>query len=164
MKHHNDEIATKYSFHDVITLNHTNREVLTGMQRLRKKCLDPGIYHKHLVRWLSHFRSDQLFIVDGSLLKSNPPKILSNLQKSLQFSEIIDYRDYLAYDKRKGFFCLTNKKSQKKCLGSSKGRKYEKMETRTRDFLENYYLNYNKKLLNLLKINAFDIPIWLKAI
>jgi hypothetical protein len=133
------------------------------MRTLRKRCLDPGIYHKHLIRWLGHFRAKQIFIVDGDLLKTNPSKILLNLQKFLHLTEIIDYKNYLNFDKRKGFFCLVNKKSQKNCLGPSKGRKYDKMDSATRDFLENYFLNYNKQLHNLLMKHDFDIPMWLKS-
>jgi heparan sulfate N-deacetylase/N-sulfotransferase NDST2 len=49
-----------------------------------------------------------------------------------------------------------------KCLGQSKGRQYPDMDLKSKTYLTNFYEDSNRKLLNLHKKYAFNIPLWLK--
>lgn len=76
MKFHNDSIALNYSFYDVITLNASNQTVLDDLKKLRDRCVDPGLYHKHFSNWLKYFSSSQFFFVDGDKLRYDPYETL----------------------------------------------------------------------------------------
>jgi len=69
MKYHNDTIATNYGFYEILTLNSSNKTVLQGMEKLRNRCLDPGVYVKHLKNWLKYFSPKQLYALDGDQLR-----------------------------------------------------------------------------------------------
>lgn len=80
MKFHNDKIANNFSFYEILTLNTTNSSVISAMQKLRLRCLEPGLYAKHLKNWLKQFSSKQIFLVDGDLLKRKPHLVMNQLQ------------------------------------------------------------------------------------
>lgn len=158
---HNDTIATKYSFYDVLQLRTKNATELVQMKFLRYKCLDPGLYSKHLKNWLKNFSSKQLVLVDGDLLKTKPYDCLNNLQKELSLPIKIDYRKILKFSKKKGFYCsFVN--NRMKCLGQSKGRYYAPLDLNSSKYLYNFYKNSNRDLYLLLRKYSFNIPGWLK--
>jgi heparan sulfate N-deacetylase/N-sulfotransferase NDST2 len=87
MRFHNDSIAMTYSFYDVITLNTSDDKLLNDLKRLRDRCLDPGLYHKHFSKWLKYFSLSQFFFVDGDKLRYDPYETL--LKYSVFFPNII---------------------------------------------------------------------------
>ena len=163
MKYHNDSIAT-YSFYDILTLNELNQTILSEMKKLRDRCLEPGIYVKHLKNWLSVFSHKQIYAIDGDELKYEPVKCMNKLQKFLPIQQFKDYRNVLRFDKKKNFFCTYFKLHKRvKCLGSSKGRKYIKLDLKSRSYLSNFYNKTNILLHRLLKKYSFQIPKWLNV-
>lgn len=66
------------------------------------------------------------------------------------------------YDARKGFYCLVAVDGRKKCLGKGKGRHYPKIDSKSKDFLENYYSDANKRLAQLLHHIEKPFPQWLQ--
>lgn len=54
---HDDPVALKYSFHDVITAGH---DAPVKLRVLQNRCLVPGWYAIHLERWLNHYHSSQV--------------------------------------------------------------------------------------------------------
>lgn len=54
---HDDPVALKYSFHDVITAGHDSPVKLRVLQN---RCLVPGWYAVHLERWLNYYHSSQV--------------------------------------------------------------------------------------------------------
>ncbi len=72
MRFHNDSIALNYSFYDLITLNASNQTVIDELKKLRERCIDSGLYHKHFLKWLKHFSFSQFFFVDGDKLRYDP--------------------------------------------------------------------------------------------
>ena len=182
MRAHEDEIAMHYSFHEVITATPNNAsKALRSLQsrylsacfsiHLRTyliinsdlffRCLEPGKYASHLERWLQHYNTQQLYIVDGEELKSDPVNIMNKLQHFLNIQPIVDYRRLLKFDSKKGFYCpILHGKT--KCLGKGKGRIYPPMETETQKYLQNYYRLYNEHLLKLLRRLGYATPEWLK--
>lgn len=91
-KAHGDIIANNYSFHQVITANDTAPKPLRD---LRNRCLNPGKYAQHLERWLSYFSSQQLHIIDGEVLKSDPTEVMNEMQKFLKIAPIFNYTTHL---------------------------------------------------------------------
>lgn len=55
---HDDPVALKYSFHDVITAGH---DAPGKLRVLQNRCLVPGWYAIHLERWLNHYHSSQVY-------------------------------------------------------------------------------------------------------
>jgi heparan sulfate N-deacetylase/N-sulfotransferase NDST2 len=155
MRYHNDAIAINFSFYDILTLNiqknnKVNKTVLNEMKKLRNRCLDPGLYYKHLMIWLKHFTPKQIIVIDGKNLTYQPVKILNELQTFLNVDYYLDYKNLLKYNKRKGFFCVKTS-SVVKCLGSSKGKKYPKLDDLSQGYLNHFYNESNKKFHTLLK-------------
>ena len=86
-----------------------------------QRCLEPGLYARHLSRWFERYSGKQMIILDGNKLKSDPIPLLNRLQKQLKVETPIDFKKIIKYDEKKGFFCpLENGKT--KCLGKSKVR------------------------------------------
>ncbi|CAF0820411.1 unnamed protein product [Brachionus calyciflorus] len=137
MRAHNDRIAIKYTFYEVLNLE-VKSEDLEMTKQLRLRCLDPGEYAKYLRKWLSYFKKSQILLLDGELLKTNPN----------------------SYDSKKKFFCLFVH-GRRKCLGSGKGRKYEPIDFKSIEYLNNYFNDSNFEFFKLIKKYSMDIPIWL---
>ena len=57
MQAHNDHTSLTYSFYEVIT---AGNGAPVGVRDLKKRCLDPGKYAKHLDRWLKYFSPHQV--------------------------------------------------------------------------------------------------------
>lgn len=157
---HGDLIALNYSFHEIITANDTAPK---PVRDLRNRCLNPGKYSTHLDRWLSYFPPQQLHIIDGDLLRSNPIEVMNELQRFLKITPLVDFANHLRYEPKKGFFCQIGDGDRTKCLGRSKGRIYPPMEETSHKFLQHYYLSHNTALVKLLKrIGIRNVPQWLK--
>lgn len=91
-KAHGDLIANNYSFHQVITASDTAPKPLRD---LRNRCLNPGKYSQHLERWLSYFPPQQLHIINGDTLKSNPIEVMEEIQKFLKIAPSFNYTTHL---------------------------------------------------------------------
>lgn len=160
MKSHNDKTAFQFSFYEILMLNSSNQSIRSQMKSLRTRCLDSGLYSKHLKNWLKYFTSDQIIQVDGELLRRQPYKCLNDLQKKLGLETEIDFKKMLKYNKKKGFYCVNGTK----CLGQSKGRQYPALDLKSKTYLVNFYRDSNRKLLNLFKKYAYSVPTWLKSL
>lgn len=157
---HGDQVALNYSFHQVITASDTAPKPL---RELRNRCLNPGKYSQHLERWLSYYPPQQLHIIDGDQLRSNPVETMNELQRFLKIQPPFDYSRHLRYDPKKGFFCQVVNEDHTKCLGRSKGRQYPPMEDKSYKLLQRYYLSHNTALVKLLKrLGHRSVPQWLK--
>ena len=164
MRYHNDSIASKYSFYEILTLNEVNATILDGMRHLRDRCLDPGVYVKHLKQWLSVFSHNQIYAVDGDELKHEPVKCMEKLQRFLPITSRIDYNRVIKYDAKKRFFCAYLRRPKRvKCLGASKGRKYAPLDAQSRDYLRLFYNKTNSLFRRLLVKYAYQIPRWLNT-
>uniref|UniRef100_A0A674P823 [heparan sulfate]-glucosamine N-sulfotransferase n=1 Tax=Takifugu rubripes TaxID=31033 RepID=A0A674P823_TAKRU len=154
---------------DPAALNNTFQAVLTAgasapeaLQTLQKRCLYPGAYAAHLERWLQYYQQNQLHIVDGALLRSNPALVMEGIQRFLGVTPIFNYTQALMYDESKGFYCQRLEGGRSKCLGKSKGRKYPEMSSEARAFLTEYYREPNLELLHLLNRLGLSLPSWLR--
>ncbi|KAE9532564.1 hypothetical protein AGLY_009645 [Aphis glycines] len=126
-------------------------------------CLNPGKYALHIERWLDYFHHNNLHIIDGDQLKSNPVDVLDQFQKFLKITPPFDYSTHIRYDAKKGFFCKVLEGGGNKCLGKGKGRQYATMDAESYKYLREYYMPYNTALVKLLrKLEHTTIPQWLK--
>lgn len=85
---------------------------MNGIRKLTKfdlyffsRCLEPGKYHSHIMRWLSFYSRQQVLIVDGEELKHDPVSVMNRISNFLDVHPSIDYSDRLAYSQKKGFYC-----------------------------------------------------------
>ncbi|CAD5218713.1 unnamed protein product [Bursaphelenchus okinawaensis] len=151
---HNDSIASKYSLEHI--LKNKNKP---EMKRLVARMINPGKYAQHFHRWLEHFNMDQFIIVDGNELKQIPSAVMNQLIKDLRL-RFMDYRRILKFNVKKGYYCVEYQ-SKKKCLGASKGRKYDKMSEEARKMLQEEFRESNQDLKRLLRHFRLKLPYFL---
>ncbi|XP_016809549.1 bifunctional heparan sulfate N-deacetylase/N-sulfotransferase 1 isoform X5 [Pan troglodytes] len=169
---HDDPVALKYTFHEVIT---AGSDASSKLRALQNRCLVPGWYATHIERWLNAYHANQILVLDGKLLRTEPAKVMDMVQKFLGVTNTIDYHKTLAFDPKKGFWCQLLEGGKTKCLGKSKGRKYPEMDLdvsgghttcstciRSRAFLKDYYRDHNIELSKLLYKMGQTLPTWLR--
>ncbi|XP_016417035.1 bifunctional heparan sulfate N-deacetylase/N-sulfotransferase 1-like [Sinocyclocheilus rhinocerous] len=125
-----------------------------------KRCLAPGWYATHLSRWLEHYHHDQILVVDGQTLKTDPASVMEKIQTFLGLENQVDYHKTLAFDPKKGFWCQLLDGGKTKCLGKSKGQRYPDKQSQV--FLRNYYRDGNIQLSKLLYKMGQVLPGWLR--
>ncbi|KAJ8416113.1 hypothetical protein AAFF_G00381350 [Aldrovandia affinis] len=156
---HLDPAALNHTFHQVVTAGPSSSP---GLLALRRRSLVPGAYVTHLERWLRHYPTSQLLVVDGALLRSNPTVVMDGVQKFLGVTPHFNYTQALIYDESKGFWCQKLDGGRAKCLGKSKGRKYPDMAPETRAYLTGHFREHNMDLLRLLSRLGQALPGWLR--
>ncbi|XP_066488282.1 bifunctional heparan sulfate N-deacetylase/N-sulfotransferase 4 [Tiliqua scincoides] len=156
---HEDSAALKFSFYEVIT---SDDWAPSELRTLQKRCLTPGWYAIHIERWLAHFPTSQLLIIDGQQLRNDPATVMEEVQKFLGVFPHYNYSEALTFDPQKGFWCQLLEGGKTKCLGKSKGRKYPPMDQESRAFLSNYYRDHNVELSKLLHRLGQPLPSWLR--
>jgi heparan sulfate N-deacetylase/N-sulfotransferase NDST2 len=78
---------------------------IVALKALRNRCLHPGYYSNHLLRWLTYYQPRQIVIIGGEWFKYNPMAVLNRLQLLLRLPEQVDYEKLLVYNHAKGFYC-----------------------------------------------------------
>ncbi|CAF0734572.1 unnamed protein product [Rotaria sp. Silwood1] len=147
------------NFDNLLQLNDSHN---SNQFHLKERCLQPGHYAEHIRQWLNYFPSKQIYIIDGDAFRYDPRTILNDIQIAfLQLKNPINSSKLVKFNTKKGFFCPISKKNHFHCLGNSKGRQYEKMSSYAREYLNNYYLLHNQKLIKLLRNNNYSLPSWL---
>ena len=131
--------AQKYTFYEI--LNSKNDADL-DVQDLKQRCLMPGLYNIHLARWLNEFNSRQLFLVDFELFEKEPNFYSKNLQEFLGLKSLVDFESL-----------KSNLESQYE--------NFEKIDDDSLSYLQKFYVEPNRQLLNLLKNFNFNPPEWL---
>ncbi|KAG5853388.1 hypothetical protein ANANG_G00072760 [Anguilla anguilla] len=156
---HDDPVALKYTFHEVITAAH---DAPSSCVSCRTAASSPGWYATHLEHWLSHYLPSQLLVLDGQMLRTEPAAVMDKIQKFLGLANTVNYHKILAFDPKKGFWCQLLEGGKTKCLGKSKGRKYPEMDSDSRAFLREHYGDHNVELSKLLYRMAQPLPGWLR--
>ncbi|ESO93397.1 hypothetical protein LOTGIDRAFT_232790 [Lottia gigantea] len=157
MRSHDDPTALSYSFYDVISASDIAPRKLRD---LRNRCLNPGMYAQHLVRWLDYYQPSQIFIIDGEQLKNDPINVMHRVQRFLQVEKYYDYSQHLRYDPKKGFFCEVLSNNFRK----RKRKSYPPMTDEETLFLKQYYHKYNVALSKLFERLHITAPSWLEEI
>lgn len=93
------------------------------------------------------------------MLKLNPIDVMTDVQRFLKVSPIVDYSNLLRFDVKKGFFCQIIDGNHTKCLGKSKGKQYPPMEERSLKLLQRYVLGRPfDYLINCLTLFILHFP------
>ncbi|CAG9538717.1 unnamed protein product [Cercopithifilaria johnstoni] len=156
MRARNDTTAMTYELNEILDANISS--VL--LRRLRNRCISPGRYMHHLEHWLDYYPSTQIHLVDGEQLRTDPVAAVTNLVDALHAPKFA-FSDLIKFDDRKGFFC-SYINGTKKCLGTSKGRRYEPLNEELREKLDLVFRDDNIALHRLLLRNDLPIPKWLQ--
>uniref|UniRef100_A0A672Y3M3 [heparan sulfate]-glucosamine N-sulfotransferase n=1 Tax=Sphaeramia orbicularis TaxID=375764 RepID=A0A672Y3M3_9TELE len=156
---HEDHAALRFTFYDVIS---ARPGAPAELRSLQSRCLIPGLYSTHLERWLTHYPANQVMIIDGHQLRSDPAAVMDEVQKFLGVTPHFNYSQALTFDPQKGFWCQLLEGGKTKCLGKSKGRKYPPMEPEARAYLSRYYREHNVELSKLLHRLGQPLPSWLR--
>lgn len=106
------------------------------------KAVRIGIYATFFRRWLRTFPRNQIHVVDGDLLVSDPFQEVRKIESFLGLDHRIS-RDNFYYNHTKGFFCVRNATAAK-CLNESKGRKHPQVPPEVLERLREFYKPYNK--------------------
>ena len=137
----------KYSFEDKVfnSTGHVNTDwppVVCSM------------YDVHTARWLSHFKREQIHIVDGDKLVEYPFGELQKVEVFLRLEPFF-HSDMFVFNKTKGFYCwMKDKGTQHEvCLGSEKGRSHPFVSPKTISSLQNFYKHHNQQFYILTGTN-----------
>ena len=79
----------------VIIVNSQPPDPTNPSFHLASRCLVPGMYAKHLERWLDHFSASQLTLIDGEELRSDPVFVMNDLQRFLGIQPFYNYTEHL---------------------------------------------------------------------
>lgn len=156
---------------DPIALNHTFYEIISGRNKtdnfrftvLQQRCLYPGLYAEALERWLQYYKPSQIHIVDGYKLRHQPHLEMKNLIEFLNIRSF-PFHVRIKFNRNKGFYCATNNNGSFRCLGSSKGRKYEIMTDQAAQYLTDYYRVPNLRFVDMLTKLKKPFPKWLQKV
>lgn len=158
MRAHGDAAALNYSFHEIVSAGDNASKAVRDLQH---RCLNPGMYAQHLDHWLTYFPPQQMLIIDGEELKSNPAAVMDQMQAFLKIEPYFNYHQNLVFDAKKGFFCPVIA-GRPKCLGRGKGRVYPEISVHTEKYLREHYTPHNIALSKLLIKLRHPIPLWLE--
>lgn len=156
---HEDHAALRFTFYDVIS---ARAGAPAELRSLQSRCLIPGLYSSHLDRWLTYYPANQVMIIDGHQLRTDPAAVMDEVQKFLGVTPHLNYSQALTFDPQKGFWCQLLEGGKTKCLGKSKGRKYPPMESEAHAYLSRYYREHNVELSKLLHRLGQPLPSWLR--
>ena len=158
MRAHGNEAALNHSFLQVVSASEQSAKPLRD---LKHRCLGPGMYAQHLEHWLAFFPPQQVLIVDGDELRSQPASVMDHLQAFLKIEPRLDYHLHLRFDEKKGFFCPLIGTTVK-CLGRGKGRSYPPIGEEAERYVRDLYSGHNVALSKLLTKLRQPIPLWLE--
>ncbi|CAH8870453.1 unnamed protein product [Trichobilharzia szidati] len=168
--------------------SHMLKSIVSSIHHLWSRCIGPGNYEQHLLNWLNYFPASQILLLDADKFSQNPVPTMEIVQQFLSLRRQLDYSQYLHFNSKKGFYCISTRmvqgeqqqQQQKQqhryhdnCLGQSKGRVYERLD---RDILIPKLMNLhfskaNHKLYQLLQkqpvwhrmlsMNSKSLPAWI---
>jgi hypothetical protein len=115
-----------------------------GTVNMKWSAVNIGLYVNHLKRWLKYFLMENIYIVDGEKLITNPVQELNAVQDFLEVPRQIS--DNVIYmNASRGFPCILkqNNTPPYKCFRGSKGRHHSYADSKTLTKLQYFYKPYN---------------------
>lgn len=111
-----------------------------------------GVYAKHLERWLKYFPLEQIHIVDGARLITDPAGEMAKVQSFLGLKHVITEKHFY-FNSTKGFPCLKKpeKSDRPHCLGKTKGRPHPKVDPQILQRLRDFYRPFNQKFYQMTR-------------
>ncbi|XP_056437836.1 heparan sulfate glucosamine 3-O-sulfotransferase 5-like [Gadus chalcogrammus] len=120
------------------------------------KAVRTSIYTHHLERWLHYFPAEQLHVVDGDRLISDPLPELQLVERFLHLPAAIS-RSNLYFNATRGFYCLRFSLLFNKCLAGSKGRTHPAVDASVVEKLRRFFHPFNQKFYQITG-RTFDWP------
>ena len=158
---HKNQIAVKYKFIQVLENSFSDKNTRLAVSKLRSRCIDPGLYHKHIVNWLKYFTADKILFLDGQAITTEPVSVLRQVVEFLNISVRSELSSSLRFERKKGYFCPVSKEGKSQCLGSGKGRVYDPISPEEQLYLRNVFSAANERLKELLIRLNRQLPDWL---
>ena len=129
---------------------------VTGELNLTCRAINVSIYVDHLQKWYSYFPKQQIHVVDGEKLITNPLKEIRRVEEFLGLEHVIN-SDYIAFNKQKGFYCMRSSiREPFECLPPEKGEMPNPyVDPSFLEKLRDFYHPYNEQLFKLVN-QTFD--------
>ncbi|VDO19776.1 unnamed protein product [Heligmosomoides polygyrus] len=108
-----------------------------------------GLYHKHMKRWLDNFPMEQIHIVDGERLVSQPAQEVSLTESFLGLVPVVK-EEHFGVDPVKKFPCVRRADASLHCLGKTKGRKHPYVRSDVIRRLRRFYEPENQKFFRMI--------------
>jgi [heparan sulfate]-glucosamine 3-sulfotransferase 5 len=122
----------------------------TGLVNTKYKAVQISTYHQHFRHWLQLFPLEQIHVVDGDRLITDPVSEIQSIEDFLGLPHRVNY-DMLYYNATRGFYCMRINSTHERCLGASKGRKHPHIDSAVLDTLNKFFEPHNKRLFNLIQ-------------
>ncbi|GFN92998.1 heparan sulfate glucosamine 3-o-sulfotransferase 3b1 [Plakobranchus ocellatus] len=135
--------------HERLYLTNSSQNGL--MVRNDSKVVSGGIYARHLMTWLSYFPLQQIHILDGLDLVTQPAREVHKLETFLDVPHILTQGNFI-YNASRGFYCLRAVCSpyRVKCLGKNKGVSHPTMKPSTRRLMYEFYRPHNEEFFRVI--------------
>ncbi|VDO92013.1 unnamed protein product [Soboliphyme baturini] len=109
-----------------------------------------GLYSKHVKRWLRYFPLQQIHIVSGERLITDPLEEIRQVERFLELRPFVR-QDHFFYNSSKGFPCIMKPNhSTYHCLGKNKGRTHLPVSEITMNRLKAFYAPFNKRFYDIV--------------
>lgn len=112
-----------------------------------------GKYALHFARWLEYFPREQILILSGEKLISNPFSEVKKLEMFLGLEPVIT-EDHFVYNETKGFMCYKSfDKRKTECLHQAKGRDHPDVNPVALQKLRDFYKPHIQEFYELAGTN-----------
>ena len=115
-----------------------------------------SMYDIHYQRWLKWFKKEQILVVNGDELITNPASQLTKVEEFLNVPHYFN-KEMFQFNNDKGFYCWNklNKKNGPylKCLPISKGRPHPTVSQDTLDRLKVFLKPHTERFCSLASVN-----------
>ena len=119
-----------------------------------------SLYDVHYIKWLKFFKKDQILVVNGEQLISQPASVLKQVEKFLGLKEF--FNDEMFFKGSTGFYCWssdgtasnTKNESTSTCMSTKwKGRPHPAVDESVVKQLNEYFTPHMKTFCNLAQVN-----------
>ena len=100
-------------------------------------------YDQRFPSWLKLFPRDQIHVVDGDRMKTDPYHELKQVESFIGARSFLR-KDHFVYNKTKGFYCRNESKKGVTCMGSHKGRPHPSVDPLVLKRLHRYFEPHNR--------------------
>ncbi|CAL4093272.1 unnamed protein product, partial [Meganyctiphanes norvegica] len=150
-----DYFHVRASHPNILPWNKTFKEEILntkGEVNISSYIVVPSLYAVHISRWLNVFQREQIIVVDGDKLITDPLSQITKVESFLSLPHLITSKN-LFYSQEKGFYCMQYTSGYKKCLGKNKGRPHPNIDPQVMSKLRRFLEPFNKHFYTLVGYN-----------
>ena len=137
-------------------INLINNNSYRFFNMLKYEPVTKGLYLNQIENWLKYFNQNQLILINGDKLLTDPGEEMVEAQRKMNI-DIEITEDSFVKNPRTGMFCYTKdgKANLNLCLSKNKGRTKSSdgsssMPDEAKSLLDEYFAPYNQKLYKLI--------------